>query len=44
MKADGRLPEGYMIYDINDLYGDRPIGFMKANEKGLPQGGIGPVP
>ena len=43
MKGDG-LPEGYILYDINDLYGDKPVGFIKANEKGLPQGDIGPVP
>jgi hypothetical protein len=43
MKGDG-LPEGYVLYDINDLYGDKPVGFIKANEKGLPQGDIGPVP
>jgi ribA/ribD-fused uncharacterized protein len=43
MKGDG-LPEGYVLYDINDVYGDKPIGFIKANEKGLPQGDIGPVP
>ena len=43
MKGDG-LPEGYILYDINDMYGDKPIGFIKANEKGLPQGDIGPVP
>ncbi len=43
MKGDG-LPEGYLLYDINDIYGDKPIGFIKANEKGLPQGDIGPVP
>jgi hypothetical protein len=36
---------GYVVYDINDLYGDSPpIGFVKSNPKGIPAGNIGPVP
>ena len=36
---------GYVVYDINDLYGDSvPIGFIKSNPKGIPAGNIGPLP
>jgi hypothetical protein len=36
---------GYIVYDINDLYGNSaPIGFVKSNPKGIPAGNIGPVP
>jgi hypothetical protein len=36
---------GYIVYDINDLYGNSaPIGFVKSNPKGIPAGNIGPLP
>ena len=36
---------GYVVYDVNDLYGDSaPIGFVKSNPKGIPAGNIGPLP
>jgi len=36
---------GYIVYDINDRYGDSaPIGFVKSNPKGIPAGNIGPLP
>ena len=37
-------PVGYILYEFEDLYGDKPIGYITADAKGLPKGDIGPVP
>jgi len=36
---------GFTLYDITDEYGERaPVGYFKANPKGLPTGDVLPVP
>ena len=36
---------GYILYDINDLYGElASIGFVKSNPKGIPSGNIVSIP
>jgi hypothetical protein len=44
IKMDDGKPLGYMLYEVEDLYGDKPIGYITADPKGLPKGDIGPVP
>jgi hypothetical protein len=44
IKMGETIPAGYILYEFADLYGDKPIGYITADAKGLPKGDIGPVP
>ena len=44
-KDDANTIIGYVVYNAADIYGESaPIGFVKANPKGIPSGDILPVP
>ena len=40
MNEATKLPFGYIIFDIDDLHGDKPIGYLNPSAKGLPSGDI----
>jgi N-glycosidase YbiA len=44
IKMGETMPAGYILYEFEDIYGDKPIGYITADAKGLPKGDIGPVP
>jgi hypothetical protein len=40
MNEATKLPFGYIIFDIDDLHGDKPIGYLNPSAKGLPSGDV----
>ena len=40
MNPATNLPFGYILFGIDDLYGNTPVGYIQASPKGLPSGDV----
>ena len=40
MNPATKLPFGYILFDVEDLHGDKVIGYITATAKGLPSGDV----
>ena len=40
MNPATKLPFGYILFDVEDLHGDKVVGYVTATPKGLPSGDV----